>query len=112
MHPIEAASRGSTRLLEYLSCDGSLSGGGGAFVPDWRRSIIPRVYGCVFAFPSPGCSRRSRCSSPITLSLYARVVEAARRDAASRGERWDPRSLDASCSTRVASKAPVAPLGA
>ena len=43
MHPIDAASRGSTRLLEYLSCDGSLSGGGGAFVPDWRRSIIPRL---------------------------------------------------------------------
>ena len=48
MHPIDAASRGSTRLLEYLSCDGSLSGGGGAFVPDWRRSIIPRVYRCCF----------------------------------------------------------------
>ena len=43
MHPIDAASRGSTRLLEYLSCDGSRSGGGGAFVPDCRRSIIPRL---------------------------------------------------------------------
>ena len=52
MHPIDAASRGSTRAL-YLSCDGSRSGGGGAFVPDWRRSIIPRVYRCCFCLP-PG----------------------------------------------------------
>ena len=57
MHPIDAASRGSTRLLEYLSCDGSRSGGGGAFVPDWRRSIIPRVYRCCFASPLQGVYR-------------------------------------------------------
>ena len=44
MQATAAANRGSTRLLEYLSCDGSLSGGGGAFVPDCRRSIIPRLY--------------------------------------------------------------------
>ena len=107
MHPIDAASRGSTRLLEYLSCDGSRSGGGGAFVPDCRRSIIPRlydllllsgwglagliprVYRCCFAFPSlvwQGCWRRCRCSSLKALSLYD------------------------SCGTRVGSKAPVAPL--
>jgi len=36
-----------------------------------------------------GLDRVARLAEP------ARVVEAARRDAASRGERWDPRSLDA-----------------
>ena len=51
MHPIDAASRGSTRLLEYLSCDGSRSGGGGAFVPDCLRSIIPRVYTIFLSSP-------------------------------------------------------------
>ena len=77
MQATAAANRGSTRLLEYLSCDGSLSGGGGAFVPDCRRSIIPRlydllllsgwglagliprVYRCCFAFPSPVWSGRA-----------------------------------------------------
>ena len=47
MQATEAANKGSTRAL-YLSWDGSRSGGGGAFVPDWRRSIIPRVYRCCF----------------------------------------------------------------
>ena len=53
IQPTAAANTGSTRAL-YLSCDGSLSGGGGAFVPDCRRSIIPRVYRCCFLLP-PSC---------------------------------------------------------
>ena len=51
MQVTAAARSGSTRVL-YLSCDGSLSGGGGAFVPDCRRSIIPRLR--CFCFPPPG----------------------------------------------------------
>ena len=46
MQATAAANRGSTRLLEYLSCDGSRWGGGGALVL-LRRSIIPRLR-CAF----------------------------------------------------------------
>ena len=86
MQATAAANKGSTRLLEYLSCDGSLSGGGGAFVPDCRRSIIPRlydllllsgwglagliprVYRCCFAFPSPVWSGRAAGVKPTRLA--------------------------------------------
>ena len=110
MHPIDAASRGSTRLLEYLSCDGSLSGGGGAFVPDCRRSIIPRlydllllsgwglagliprVYRCCFAFPSPVWSGRAARVEPT-----GAVLEAEER-----------LSLNNSCGTRDVYRLPQA----
>ena len=88
----DAARSGSARDL-YLSCDGSRSGGGGAFVPDCRRSIIPRLRCALFCVPPrSGSGRAARveavCSSPKT------------------------RSLNNPCSDQGALQAPVAPLRA
>jgi len=104
MQATEAARRGSTRLLEYLSCDGSRSGGGGAFVPDWRRSIIPRVYRCVLTTSSWGSPAHAVFAFP-GLGLAGLLAFQATGDVFEPEERL---SLNNSCGARDVCRLPQA----